>query len=295
MNSPEPEIRIGRFALSPIPVVHPLLNSVKQSLFVGATILPNYFRMMIGEKELPFVYIKAPFRLENRLDVVLAKYDITWRFRQKAENLKALSKDLARVVTCTKLSTAFIMSAKLSEQLLPHSASAMPNVTFLEEPLGADPNVQEAFFRQLKRRMKDNAGKHRTIAVIHPYGWLSRSYDASFIQHWIAVAVPCPRWSVELHERVKYLSHYIHESSDSEGAALTLRSTVPAIEAVLQTLGRGQRTVKDFAIWTRVSVKYALPYYLGMFRTAQSPGQLVVATRVTDAVEAISDFARKHR
>jgi Rad3-related DNA helicase len=283
------DIRIGRFSVSAMPAVQPVLNDVKHSIFVSATILDNWFRAMIGipEHGRNKVSIESPFKPEQRLDIIIPKHHITMPFRENKAKMRTLAKDLSKLVEASPVSCIIVVTQGLWSGLSPHMTELCPSLTFREEPVGATHIDRDNFYNEIKKAAK--TGTKSTIGVIHPWGALSSSHDMSFIKLWIAVGIPIKRRSVESEEIHAHLTRVL----GSEVAAFLSLYTLAALERNLQALGRGQRFEDDYGAFVLMDDRYGKEYYQNVFRKAHAWGTELVTKDVNEAVFAIRRFMRK--
>jgi hypothetical protein len=288
----ERNLFVGRFSVSAVPAVRPVLSRVKQTIFMGATVLEGWFKAMIAESEMNHVYVRSSFDPDNHLDIVLAKHDITWRFRQDARKMRMLAVDVVKLMEATgypMLPTILVAPHQLFQQLKPFLTRVTPfHHSFLEEPIGSSSETRagEKFYLDLKRGVKEGV-----VGVIHPWGKFASSFDMNFIKHCIVIGVPNARRSVESDEIIKHLARIFGDRVAAQLNHVTLR----ALERVLQTVGRTQRFETDKVIVTRISEQYGLPYYLNTFKDARHASRQLATKSTAEAVRAIRKFSRGMR
>jgi Rad3-related DNA helicase len=281
-------IAVGRFAVSAVPAVSPILRGAKHTVFVSATLLKDWFRATLAISDMNLVHVKSPFDVGNRLDEVLAKHYITKRFRGDKRKMQGLASDAAKLLEAAKVPVGILATHTLWAELKPH-LEGLSKRDFDEEPMAVTVAERREWFTRAKRKADGNAN---VAFIIHPWGALSLSWDVSWLQYWICLGIPYAKRSLRGDERVRYLMRVFKGDWVS---AFMFQYTLPALERSLHGSGRAQRFLRDRVTIVWVDERYGMEYIARLFKDAHPAGIRMVRRNTADAVRDIVSFARHIR
>lgn len=253
--------------------VRKALELSNKFILYSGTCYPDKFRQVIGlgsSKILTPERFESPF-LKNRKDIILTKARFRAENSGKQEFLEEARKDIKKMLSKLPKPTAIVCTNNWHKKI---------NLT---HKILNEPSTQGEVDDWL-----ENRAKNANLIRFSPYGRVAQSIDMSFLRSFLFIGFPFKSYDKITQEKVKRLARsFKGRSGNPKSAASYITITIPACEAVIQSVMRGLRSEKDKLI----VVYYDKQYQLN--KSMINSKNLSVCNTVKEAIKEIKKYTQE--
>lgn len=220
------------------------LGLVNKYILYSGTCYPDKFKHVIGlskSQVLTPERFESPF-LKNRRDIILNCSRFKAENTNSGEFIQEVEKNISKILPRMPKPTAVVCTNSWFKTL--DLASDILN----------EPKTQAEVGDWL-----ENNAKKADVVRFSPYGRVSQSVDMSFLRSILFIGYPFGSYNNITQEKIKRLTKsFKGRSGNPKSAAHYITTTIPASEAVIQSVMRGLRTESDRLVVVYYDKQYQL-------------------------------------
>lgn len=235
---------IGIACMNPYPLIKYPFEKVEKVIMYSGTLYPERYMRLFMLGKFGEIFVPEPYKAEhikNRIDIFYARERLTKNFRDSKE-LKKIAEELASIIKLAPKPCAIFAVRPLWERIKQYTSLRGYKVE--EEQPDMTEEQKKIFLMKMAKA---------DLIALSPYGSFKQSVDMSFLESCIILGICDPMLDLVTRKTLDYYKEKFikRHGIRSDWVAYELICRLPAIEKMLQAVGRGIRKENDhlLAIW----------------------------------------------